>query len=219
MKKIISFLIAMNALAAARGQAPVATPTRVKPVDTFSQSFAPRSFIGTIGVGFINGYRQEFSVPAGFEKNNTSGFAPVYVRAEYVLGNHVGLAACFVYNEFYGNYYQLFTGNGVEYRRYHTDMITIYSGGLAVNYHFAGIIPVKKLDVFINAGFLINAVKHTSMPQGDSSVAVTDRKLTPSLRVGARYYIARNSSFFADAGLDKQSIFSLGYSFRFSKKK
>lgn len=190
----------------------------MKKADTFTTAVAAHSWLASISFGFINGYRQEWSVPSGFEKNNTSGFTPIYGRLEYMTSRHVGIAATVVYNEYYANYYRLYTGNGQEYKRGKTDMTLVYSGGLSINYHLGSIIPVKKMDVFITGGFLLNSIHHSALPQGDSIVTVTDRSITPVLKAGVRYYISNRSSFIADAGYDKQSIFSLGYSCRFLKK-
>ncbi len=199
----------------------VAVTTQVKkvqPVDTIRASFIRHSLVATMSVGFINDYRQNYSVPVGFRNNNTTGFAPIYLSAEYGISNHVGIAATACYDGFYGNYLQLYTMNGREYQRSKTDQIDIYSGGLALYYHFGNVIPIKKLDLFLGAGFSLNNIRHSNMPQGDSTTALTERTTTPVLKAGARYYISNKASLFANLGIDKHSLFSLGFSCRFMKK-
>lgn len=218
MKTIVSIVAAISVSLSAAAQILPVKPEMKVVKDTISPVIR-HSVLASITAGFGNDYRTGYNVPAGFEKNNTSGFLPVYARLEYVTGKHMGIGATFVYNNFYGNYYQLYYANGKAYKRYKTDQVEIYSGGLALNYHFADIIKVKKLDVFVTAGFLANTIHHSAMPKGDSVISFTDRTVTPVLRAGARYYIANASSFFLDAGYDKHSIVSLGYSCRFTKKK
>lgn len=217
MKTIVSILAAFSFSLSATAQMLPVKPEMKVTKDTV-EPLVRHSILASATVGFGNDYRSSYTVPSGFEKNNTSGFLPVYVRAEYVTGKHIGIGATFVYNNFYGNYYQLYSSNGKIFKRYKTDQVEIYSGGLALNYHFGKIIPVKKLDVFVTAGFLANTIHHSALPQGDSVVALTDRTVTPVLRVGARYYIANASSFYLDAGYDKHSLLSVGYSCRFIKK-
>ena len=49
--------------------------------------------IATVAVGFIDQYRRNYTLPAGFEKSNTSGGAPFFGRLEYGLTEHVTIAA------------------------------------------------------------------------------------------------------------------------------
>lgn len=191
---------------------------KVRPVDTFQTSFIPHSVIATLSIGFIDGHRRDFKVPVGFERNNTSGFAPVSGKLEYGISNSMSLGLMLGYDLYYGNYYQLYTANGRDYKRYKTDKTDIYSAGLAAYYHFGKIIPIKRLDVFVGVGFMLNTERHSARPQGDSTVQVTERNVSPMLKAGVRYYIANRSSLFADIGYDKSSLFSLGYSCRFMKK-
>lgn len=218
MRYLTALLISLSCWQYAGAQTVSAMPPKPKTVDTFTTTFIPHSFTGSISFGFIDQYRTDLHFPAGFEKGNISGFVPIYGRAEYALSRHMGIGATIIYDEFYNNYYQLYTGNGKEFKRSRTDMTTIYSGGLSLNYHFGDIIPIKKLDVFISAGFLLNNIHHTALPQGDSTVAEKDRTGSAMLRAGARYYISSKSAFMLDAGLDKHSVFTLGYSFRFIKR-
>ena len=191
---------------------------KVKPIDTLQPSFIRHSVIGTLAVGFIDGHRTGFSVPKGFEKNNTSGFAPIYGKLEYGVSSNMSLGLTVSYDGYFGNYYQLYTANGRDYKRYRSDKTDIYSAGLSAYYHFGKIIPIKRLDVFVGVGFLINNEHHSAQPQGDSTVKLTERNITPSLKAGVRYYVASKSSLFADFGYDKSSLFCVGYSCRFMKK-
>src|SRR4051812_33086091 len=114
---LLSFLFFCGATQA---QTVSATPEakKVKPVDTLQSSFIRHSVIATLAIGFIDGHRTGFSVPAGFERNNTSGFAPVYGKVEYGVSNHVSLGLMLGYDNYFGNYYQLYTANGRDYKRY-----------------------------------------------------------------------------------------------------
>ena len=191
---------------------------KTKPADTLLPSFLHHSVIATLAVGFIDGHRTDFSVPVGFEKNNTSGFAPVFGKVEYGISNSVSLGLTLGYDGYFGNYYQLYTANGHDYKRYRSDKTDIYSAGLSAYYHFGKIIPVKRLDVFVGLGFTLNNEHHSAQPQGDSTVKLTERNVTPTLKAGVRYYVASRSSLFADFGYDKTSLFCVGYSCRFIKK-
>lgn len=219
MKKLLFlYFLSCWQYAGAQTVSAIAETPKVKLTDTITSTYIPHSLTGSVSFGFIDQYRTDVSFPAGFEKGNISGFVPIYGRAEYALSRHIGIGATLIYDEFYNNYYQLYTGNGKEFKRSRTDMTTMYSGGLSLNYHFGNIIPVKNLDVFISAGFLLNNIHHTALPQGDSTVTVKDRTGSAMLRAGVRYYISSKSSFMLDAGLDKHSVFTLGYSFRFIKR-
>jgi hypothetical protein len=195
-----------------------ATPVKATPVDTFMSTFVPHSVIATLSIGFINDLRQNFSVPAGFEKANTTGFAPIYARVEYAGKSHMGYALTVGYDAFYGNYYKIYTGNGREYKRYKMDKVNVYSAGLSLNYHFDKLIHIKKLDVFATAGFLLNNIQHSAFAQGDSTVAFTDRKVAPVLKAGVRYYLSPKASVYADLGYDRHSLFALGFSCLFAKR-
>ncbi len=203
-----------------QAQTNTATTITKKPkvVDTLQPSFIRHSVIATLAVGFADGHRNDFSVPSGFEKNNTSGFAPVYGKLEYGISNNMSVGVLLGYDGYMGNYYQLYTANGKDYKRNRSDKTDIYSAGLSANYHFGKIIPVKRLDVFVGVGFTLNNEHHSALPQGDSTVKLTDRNVTPTLKAGVRYYLASRSSLYADLGYDKNSMFCVGYSCRFMKK-
>lgn len=217
MKTAATFLLAIAFAMPAMAQILPVQPEKHLVKDTLDP-VAHHSVLLTGGVGMGNSYRSSYSVPTGFQKNNTTGFLPVYLRAEYISGKHMGVSATMIYNNFYGNFYQQFVSNGKTYSRSKTDQVEIYAGGLALNYHFGSIIPVKKLDVFITGGFLANTIHHSALAKGDSVTSLTDRTVTPVLRAGARYYIANASSIFLDAGYDKHSVVSIGYSCCFVMK-
>ncbi len=192
-------------------------PLQPKPAYPSQAAYVKNATIATLSVGFADYYRKNYAVPTGFKMNNQTGFAPVFGRLEYGVGSNVTVGAMFCYDVFYSNFYKIYLANGNEYKRYNTDRVRLLSGGLAAYYHFARLIPVKKLDVFAGLGFSLNNVHHSAMPQGDSTANITDHTVSPMLKLGARYYLSKKGSFFADAGYDRKALFSLGFSCRFSK--
>jgi hypothetical protein len=182
-------------------------------------TYERHSIIACISVGFIDAYRQSFPLASGFEKSNTSGFAPVYAKLEYAFSNSVSLAAAFGYDAFLYNFKQDYTGNNGPFTRYLSNNTRILSGGLIAFYHLGKVIPVKHLDPFIGVGLSLNNIRYGAFPQGDSTLTKFDHTVTPYLKVGARYYISSVYSIFGDVGYDQHSIFSLGFSCRFFKKK
>ncbi len=175
--------------------------------------------IATVSLGFIDFYRQYYSVPKGFEKNNTSGYSLVYGKLEYGLSNTVSLAATFGYDAFTYNFSQLYTGYNGIIKRNQTDHLRAFSGGVTAFYHLGRVIQSKRLDPFIGIGVSLNNIRHSAYPQGDSTMIKSEHKTTPYLKAGARYYISSKFSLFGDAGYDQQSIFSIGASCRlFSKE-
>src|ERR1700744_3992762 len=65
------------------------------------------SIIATASTGFIDPFRN-YSVPAGFEKDNTSGYTLLYGKLEYGFTEHISLAATIKYDAFYYNFAQLY---------------------------------------------------------------------------------------------------------------
>lgn len=178
-----------------------------------------RAITATVAVGFVDYYRQYYELPAGFEKSNTSGFVPIYARLEYGLSEHWGLAATFGYDGFVYNYNQLYEGYNGTIRRYRTDKFRLFSGGLAAYYHFKPLSSVPRLHPFLGVGLALNNIRHSALPQGDSTVGAATHTITPVLKAGARYFISDQFSVYADAGYDKQTIFSVGFSCSFFRKK
>lgn len=174
-----------------------------------------------VAAGFADPYRSGYTVPARFRKNDVSGFAPVYARLEYAISKKTGIGATFSYDAFYAAYYQVFDAHGLPavYKRNHTDKVTIFTAGLAFHYHLGSILKVKRLDPFVTAGFGLNKITNLAKPQGDSIVTVTEHTVSPSVRIGARYYLTSVASLYADAGYDQQSYFSIGVSCRFPTRK
>ncbi len=218
--KLISYLPLLLICFYAQAQTGTpAVPAAIKPVAGASiAGYVKGSTVATLSVGFIDEYRGNYTVPAGFSLNNKSGFAPVYGKLEYGVSNKVSLGATFCYDVFYANFYHLYQANGNEYKRYATDKFRSFSGGLAAYYHFKSLIPIKKLDVFAGVGFSLNNIQHSAMPQGDSTAGTTEHTVSPILKAGARYYLSNYGSLFADLGYDRATIFSLGFSCRFLKK-
>ena len=219
MKKFIIFPLLLIA-SIARGQDVISQMQKEGEKtkgETINAAFALKSAIVTLALGGIDYYKTNYSVPAGFEKNNTSGFAPVYARVEYGITHNVSIGAVFSYDAFYSNYYQLFAANNIIYKRFKTDKMRIFSAGIAANYHLGKYIKVKRLDTYAGIGFSLNNIHHSALPQGDSTIDNSIHTVSPSLKIGARYYLTNRASIFADAGFDRQSAFSLGFSCRFFK--
>jgi hypothetical protein len=177
------------------------------------------SVTATASLGFVDGYKQNYALPAGFVKNNTSGYHQVYTRLEYGLTRYISIGATFSYDAFTYNFGQQYTGNSGAFTRYRTDNLRLLSGGVVAYYHLNNVIRVRNLDPFLGIGVSLNNIRHSNYPQGDSTVINIDHTITPYLKVGARYYISSVFSVFADAGYDKESIFSLGASCRFFSRK
>jgi hypothetical protein len=173
------------------------------------------STIATISAGFGDTYRQNYSLPEGYLKNNTSGFAPIYGKLEYGVSNHISLGATISYDQFSYNFRQSYTGNTGSFTRNQTDNFKLLSGGLSACYHFGYLFHSRVFDPFLGVGISLNNVRYSAYPQGDTSVTRLSHPVTVSLRAGLRYYVSPQCSFFADAGYDKQSIVSVGMSCRF----
>ena len=170
--------------------------------------------LATLAIGFGDVYRKNYSMPTGFQLENTSGFAPIYGALEYGLSKHVGIEAVLCYDAFYANISRLYTGTGGLYKRHYTDHVKLFSAGVAAYYHLGDLVPVKKLDVFGGLGIALNNARHSNLPQGDSLATVTDHFVSPQLRVGARYYITQRASVFLNAGFDRKSTVNFGFSCR-----
>ena len=177
------------------------------------------SFIPSVSLCFADAYRNNYSLPEGFAKNNTSGFVPLYVKAEYGLTRNVGIAATLCYDAFNYNFSQQYTGNSGPFVRYKTDAFRAFSGGLAAFYHLGNVIRVKRLDPFVGIGLSVNNIRYSAWPQGDSLSVRVDHTTDLYLKAGARYYISRKVSVYGDVGYDNHTIFSLGISCRFLNKR
>jgi len=171
-----------------------------------------------IALGFIDAYRHSYSLPSGFEKGNTSGFAPIYAKVEYGVSRDVSIAALFGYDAFQYNYGQEYTGNNGPFTRYVNNNTRVLSAGLVAFYHLGKVIPVKHLDPYVGIGLSLNNIRYGAQPQGDSIVVLYNHTVTPYLKAGARYYISSVYSVFADAGYDQHTIFDVGFSCRFFRK-
>jgi hypothetical protein len=182
-------------------------------------TYERHSVIASVSLGFADFYRQYYSLAPGFEKSNTSGFAPVYFKIEYALSNTFSLAASFGYDAFLSNFKQDYVGNNGPFTRYIANNTRILSGGLVAYYHLGKVIKVKHLDPFVGVGLSLNNIRYGAYPQGDSTLTKFDHTVTPYLKAGARYYISSIYSIFGDVGYDQHSIVSLGFSCRFLSKK
>ena len=177
------------------------------------------SVIPSVAFGFIDAYRNNYSLPSGFAKNNTSGFVPVYIKLEYGLTANIGLAATLCYDAFNYNFSQQYVGSNGPFLRYRTDAFRDFSSGLAAFYHLGNVIRVKRLDPFAGIGLSINNLRYNAYPQGDSLAIRTDHTTDLYVKVGARYFISRKFSLYGDAGYDNHTIFSFGFSCRFLPRK
>lgn len=180
--------------------------------------FGKNSVTAAVSVGFVDHYRNSYSLPAGFEKQNTSGFLPVYARIEYAFANHWSIAGVFSYDDFNYNFFQLYKGYNGDIRRPVVSHFTLYAGGAQAVYHHP-FEAVPKLDPFIAAGVSVNITRDSKFPQGDSTIVRTLHTTSPSIRVGARYYLTNTFSFYGDVGYDELSVCSLGMSVRFNSRK
>ena len=181
-------------------------------------TYEHHSVMAAVSLGFIDDYRHNYSMPARFEKSNTSGFTPFYAKLEYGLYKHTSIAVTFNYDAFVYNYKQDYKGNNGPFTRYRTDNARMFGGGITLFYHLQKYIHLNHVDPFVGVGVSLNNIRYGAYPQGDSTAVKFDHVVNPYLKVGARYYISNNFSLFADIGFDKQSIFSLGFSCRFNHK-
>ena len=215
------FIIVLLVSSSVSGYCQLTPQPRPVPDTTFVRhaTFEQHATMATLSVGGIDYFRNNYSLPAGYQKVNTSGFAPFYFKLERGFSKHFSIAANFIYDAFYYNYAQEYQGYNGPFTRSLRDNVRILGGGAVAYYHFGRVIPVKNLDVFVGAGVSVNNVRYSAYPQGDSTVIHTDHIINPYLKAGARYYITNHVSLFGDVGYDKQSIFSLGLSCRFFSKK
>ncbi len=178
--------------------------------------FIQHCTLATMSLGFIDYHRSFYKLPANFEKGNTSGYGSVYGRLEYGVSDKISIAATFSYDAFYYNFSQVYAGYyGINSKHFKIDHLRILSCGVSAFYHLNHLITVAHLDPFIGVGASINNIRHSALPQGDSTTVNIEHTVTPYIKLGARYYITDKFSLFADAGYDKQSIFSIGASCRF----
>lgn len=184
------------------------------------QSYYKRhSTIITAAIGFMDNYRMDYSLPVGFQKSNTSGFAPISARVEYALTDHIGISAGFGYNAFQYNFKQEYTGNNGPFTRYRTNNTSIFSAGVAAYYHLDKFIRINRFDPFAGIGISLNNIRYSAFPQGDSTLTRVDHTVTPYLKVGGRYYISDKFSLFGDVGYEKQGVICIGFSCRFDSQK
>ena len=192
-------------------QKDTAAPAPVVPHATYEL----HTTMATAAIGFIDGYRNSYSLPSGFQKNNTSGFAPILLKLEYAFGRDISLAATFGYDAFNYNFSQFYQGYNGTFVRYHTDDFRSVSGGITAYYHLRKIIHVNHLDPFVGIGLCLNNIRYSAYPSDDTLAIKSTHTVTPYIKVGARYYISSAFSIFADLGYDKPSVFSIGFSARF----
>ncbi len=212
----IPFLISATFLSSA-AMAQLDTVGRLIPMP--HKAFEHNAVMAGVSLGFIDQYRTDFSLPAGFEKGTTSGFAPVFARLEYSFTDHFSLAGMFGYDAFVGNFKQVYEGANGPFVRYKTNNTRIVSGGISAFYHFEKLLSVRHLDPFIGLGLALNNIRYSALPVGDSTMVRIDHTVTPYLKAGARYYLTDKFSMFGDIGYDRHTALSIGFSVRILKNK
>jgi hypothetical protein len=173
----------------------------------------------SLSLGFFDGYRNDLAFPAGFEKNNTSGYTNISVKVDYGISKNFSLAASFGYDAFVYNFNQLYTGHNGTIKRYKTNTFRMFNIGVIGYYHLGMLIKVNRLDPFVGIGLSLNNIRYSAYPQGDSTIVKLDHTVTPYIKAGARYYMSDRFSIFGDVGYEKQAILSIGFSCRFLPKK
>lgn len=213
MKYTLILLLLLSVSATAQD---TAVAHKIRPVD---HNCKKHTYIATMALGFLNSYKSDYSVPSNFEKGTTTGFSPLQVKLEYCVSNRVSLAFAGAYGTAVFNSFQLYDAHSGPIRRYKTNHWRILGLGLTAYYHLGYLIQVKGLDPFIGAGISLNNIRHSAFPVADSTMLKKTHAVTPCLKVGARYYFSDKVSVFADAGYDKLSMFSLGFSCKVTPKK
>jgi hypothetical protein len=203
----------------ATGQQTDTTKTTTDSTSRRTSAFKKHSWVLSASVGFADWYRDNYTLPGGYEKGTTSGFSPLYMRLEYAVSKHFGVGGTFIYDAFDYNYSKNYTGNNGPFTRFETNAVRIAAGGLTLNYHFGSVIPVKNLDVYIAAGVNLNNIRYSAKPQGDTTAIVFSHPLTGTFKAGARYYFGRSVNVFAEGGYDQQTIVDVGFGVRFRKKR
>lgn len=199
---------------------PVPDPKPVSTADTVKYApFQAHAVMFTIGAGFFDGWRSNYTFPAGFQKGNFSGFAPLFARVELDISRSISMGFYFTYDAFTNNYSQIVESNGGTYYRPKTDISQVFGAGFSAWYHLGKFIRVPNLDPFIGVGVEECNFHQAAMPQGDSTVAHTDHTINPSVKAGVRYYFSPKCSLYADAGFDMTSKMDIGFSCRFFSKK
>jgi len=181
-------------------------------------TYEPHTVMATASFGFINAYRTDYTLPASFQKVRTTGFAPIAARLEYTLNKHWSIAALLAYNQLQYHINQLHPANPEPISRPRINTFRLISAGVAGYYHFSHLWPRSRFAPFIGAGLSLNNIQYSHLPQGDSLVAIKEHTATPTVKIGTRWYLSDHVSLYADAGYERQALFSLGASCRFFKK-
>ncbi len=215
----VAFIFAQSPLNAGKSKAMLKKdmPTLA---DTLTHAFDKNVVLATFSMGVDDAYRNTSSLPTNFLKTTSTGLNPVFGQLELGVSKHFGIGATFGYDNFINHYSQLFNSSDslVKFKRDVSDKISIQRWGLNVTYHVNQAFKIKQLDVYMGAGLLLNRIKHSNLPQGDSTITSVQHSVSPSIRVGARYYVQGRSSIFLDAGFNDQSSVSVGYCCRFIAK-
>ncbi len=191
----------------------------IRPIPAHTAAtFGRGDYIAGFSAGFLNSYRNEYTVPAGYEKGNVTGFIPVYLRGEYGISNRVSLGVSFGYSTLLFNSHKVTQGYNDPIRRYVPNKWRLLNAGVTAYYHFNHLLNAPKLDVFVGGGLCLNNILETRSISDDTLMERKSHTIQPILKAGVRYYINPVFSLYADAGYDKLSIFSLGFSCRLTGK-
>ncbi len=213
MKKyflILTCLISLNIQA--QQETEPAIPEKAKEYMAFKKN----SYTATLAFGFINTYRSSYTVPNGFEKGSSTSFTPVYGRLEYAVSNSVSIGLNTMFNTIHFNSMQLYQSHSGEVKRTVPNKFRLFGAGLVAYKHFGHLLRTARLDPFIGLGISLNNIYYSALPQGDSTIEQRQHTTTPFLKAGVRYYVSDKISAYVDAGYDKLSYISIGFSCRFS---
>jgi outer membrane protein W len=176
------------------------------------------SISATISIGFVDYYRNYYNVPQAFEKGNPTGFNTLYGKVEYGLSKKLGLSANFAYDAFQYNLSHVYTTFNGTITRPVAANTRVFGAGLAAWYHFGNHSTGKRFDPFVGVGLSLNNIRYGAYPEGDSTLIRQEHVIAPVVKAGVRYFISDAFSLYADAGFDKQTICSIGFSCRFFRK-
>ncbi len=163
-----------------------------------SGSFGKSTNLLTFSYGFPNVPLSGYN----YRGNDRVGFGPAYAKYEHGIMDEVGI----------GGQVAL-SGGRYNYGNNQDERISTFHFAVLGYYHFNKLIPVSKLDVYAGAGlaFRNRAVRYSDNAFSDN----TSTNVTPSVKVGARYYVKPHFAFYAEAGYDDMSDVNLGVTFRF----
>ena len=176
-------------------------------------SFAKGKLVASIAVGIPNIEMHSFVFPEKTISQDLFGFSPCYATAEYGVSSQLGIAIDFLFNQYSIKYqtYDYNSGNPISFVR--GGKISLYGGGLALNYHFTHFMKDYHFDPYLIAGCWAGVEYHFN--DYDQHANFSKTLVYPQLRIGMRYYVDKNIAIKLEAGYDWLSIVRLGFSYRF----